>query len=343
MPGPRPAPPASRVIRAGGAVVWRLAEGAKQQEPPSSIDDIEVLLVHRPKDDDWSWPKGKQEPGEHILACATREVEEETGVAVRLGASLTTQRYKLGRNTTKEVHYWVATPDLSEPALIGRPPALRAPEREIDRVRWVNPHKAMRLLTRRGDRRLLAEVLGRLDAGELDTHALVILRHAKALKRSAWGDNPEAQRPLVRRGVYQVGRLTPVLSAYGVSTLLTSPWRRCLATVGPYATLTGATLDMRPALTESQAAIDPKGVRTLCSQLIESGPRDVAVCVHRPTIPAFVGQLALVTPNNLSRLLPQSDPYLRTAEALVVHLATRRGAAGQEPAMQVVDLEVVRP
>lgn len=339
MPGPRPMPPASRVIRAGGAVVWRIAEGKRGADRPLGRKDIEVLLVHRPKYDDWSWPKGKQEPGEHLLACATREVEEETGIAVRLGASLTTQRYKLGRNTTKEVHYWIATPDLADSALLARAPALRAPEREIDRVRWVSPAKAMRLLTRRGDRRLLADVVSRLDRGALDTDALLLVRHAKAQRRSEWGDRPDGQRPLSRQGVHQVGRLGAVLSAYGVGHLVTSPWRRCLATVAPYATLTGASMEMAPALTESEAKADPRAVRRTYRDLLAStaGPR--AVCVHRPTIPAFVGELAPLTPNSLSRLLPQGDPPLHTAEALVVHLGSTAGDEGP----RVVDLEVVRP
>lgn len=337
MPGPRPAPPASRVIRAGGALVWRPAESCRRAVP-ASPKDIEVLLVHRPKYDDWSWPKGKQEPGEHIVACATREVEEETGIPVRLAATLTMQRYKLGRHTTKEVHYWLATPDLSNVALAARPPALRAPEREIDRVRWVSPHKAMRLLTRRGDRRLLSEALDRLEAGTLATETLVVLRHGKAVKRADWGDNPDAQRPLARMGVHQVGRLTPLLSAYGIDTVATSPWRRCLATVAPYATLTGARLDLVNELTEAQGKADPAGLRATYRRFLCEAQPGTVVCVHRPTLPALVGELAPLTPNTLSRRLPQGDTPLHTAEALVIHLARRAGGTPR-----VVDLELVRP
>ncbi|MBD3689454.1 NUDIX hydrolase [Nanchangia anserum] len=340
MPGPRPTPPPSRVVRAGGAVVWRIAEGTDADPSALTHKSIEVLIVHRPKYGDWSWPKGKQEPGEHIVACATREVEEETGVPVRLGPRLTMQRYKLGRNTTKEVHYWIATPDLAQAPLLARAPAERAPEREIDRVRWVKPAKAMRLLTRRGDRRLLSELLTRLDAGRLATRSLLVLRHAKAIKRSEWADQPESQRPLARRGVYQVGRVSAVLSAYGVDHLVTSPWRRCLATLAPYATLTGAPMDMAPELTEDEAKNDPAALRAAYRGLITPEGANTVVCVHRPTIPALVGELAPYTPNRLSRLLPQGDPLLHTAEALVVHLA--RYADDADPRDRVVDLETVR-
>lgn len=332
MPAPRPAPPLHKIVRAGGAIVWRPCTDKKGA---SSRNEIEVLLVHRPKYGDWSWPKGKQEPGEHILACATREVEEETGIPVRLGASLTTQRYKLGRNTTKEVHYWVATPDLADAPLLARAPASRAPAREIDKTAWVKPGKALRLLTRRGDRRLLAEVLTRLDDDALATRPVVFVRHAKALKRSQWADKSESTRPLTRTGVHQVSRLTAVLSAYGIERVATSPWRRCLSTVAPYATLTGANLDMQPALTEDAYASDPQSFRQLIDELADSADKPLAVCVHRPTIPGIVGVLAPATPNHLGRLLPQSDPYLRTAEALVAHF-TR----GDKP--RIVDLEVVR-
>src|SRR3954454_10948336 len=81
-------------VVAAGAVVVRSANGG------------EVLLVHRPKYDDWAWPKGKQDPGEHVTATAVREVLEETGVAVRLGRPLPRQLYLVSGSRAKHVHYW---------------------------------------------------------------------------------------------------------------------------------------------------------------------------------------------------------------------------------------------
>lgn len=74
-----------RIVHAAGALVWREKGG-----------DLQVLLVHRPRYDDWSFPKGKLESGESLCACAVREVAEETGVQVRLEQPLETIRYRLG-------------------------------------------------------------------------------------------------------------------------------------------------------------------------------------------------------------------------------------------------------
>ena len=109
-PSPQPIPP-MRLIRAGGALVWRLRHPGRQVLPGDVLDEaeIEVLLVHRPQYHDWSWPKGKIEGRETIPVAAVREVEEETGHVISLGAPLTTQRYRLGSGQTKEVRYWVGT------------------------------------------------------------------------------------------------------------------------------------------------------------------------------------------------------------------------------------------
>src|SRR5690606_21955830 len=93
-PTPRGGDAMTRTVYAAGTVVWRLDERKK----------LEVLLVHRPRYDDWSWPKGKQEEGETLAACAVRETEEEAGVAVILGQPLPKVVYKLGDGSRKEVH-----------------------------------------------------------------------------------------------------------------------------------------------------------------------------------------------------------------------------------------------
>ena len=91
--------------------MWRFVDPERRGVPGQVIvpEDIEVLMVHRPRYKDWSWPKGKSEANEPIICAAIREVEEETGASVILGAPLTTQRYRLGSGQTKEVRYWVGT------------------------------------------------------------------------------------------------------------------------------------------------------------------------------------------------------------------------------------------
>ena len=174
MPAPRP----QRLVRSAGALVWRFTDRSRVAVPGEPIDpsDIEVLMVHRPRYHDWSWPKGKTENGESLVAAAVREVEEETGQIVTLGAPLTTQRYRLGGGQTKEVHYWVGTPVPTGHASERlRAPVARAPRTEIDQTAWASPERAADMLTRRGDRRLLADIVARAREGRLVTTTLLVL------------------------------------------------------------------------------------------------------------------------------------------------------------------------
>ena len=180
MPAPRP----QRLVRSAGALVWRFTEPARVAVPGEPIDpaDIEVLMVHRPRYHDWSWPKGKTENGESLVAAAVREVEEETGQIITLGAPLTTQRYRLGSGQTKEVHYWVGTPVPAGHASERlRAPVARAPRTEIDQTAWTSPERAADMLTRRGDRRLLADIVARAREGRLVTTTLLVLRPGQGL------------------------------------------------------------------------------------------------------------------------------------------------------------------
>ncbi|MGH8901434.1 MAG: NUDIX hydrolase [Egibacteraceae bacterium] len=105
------------VVQAAGGVVWR-REGGKPQ----------VLLIHRPKYDDWTFPKGKLDPGEDHEAAAVREVAEETGLYCRLGAELASTTYRDRRGRLKRVRYWAMVP------LSG----VFSPCREVDEVRWLS-------------------------------------------------------------------------------------------------------------------------------------------------------------------------------------------------------------
>ena len=181
---PMPAPRPQRLVRSAGALVWRFTDPERVAVPGESIDpaDIEVLMVHRPRYHDWSWPKGKTENGESLVAAAVREVEEETGQIITLGAPLTTQRYRLGGGQTKEVHYWVGTPVPAGHASERlRAPVARAPRTEIDQTAWTSPERAADMLTRRGDRRLLADIVARAREGRLVTTMLLVLRPGQGL------------------------------------------------------------------------------------------------------------------------------------------------------------------
>ena len=111
-------------IPAAGALLWRPGE----QGP-------EVVLVHRPRYDDWSFPKGKCLPGEHVLITAVREVAEETGIEITLGRRLRTVRY-LSDGRPKQVEYWAARPAAQAVGGTDEPaePAPFTPNEEVERA-----------------------------------------------------------------------------------------------------------------------------------------------------------------------------------------------------------------
>ena len=274
-----------RRITAAGAVVL---SGGRQ-----------VLLVHRPKYDDWSFPKGKLDRGEHVTAAAVREVEEETGLRVRLGRPLSAQTYPTSKGH-KTVHYWIAR------TTAGDDVSGYVANDEIDQVAWVPVDKAAQLLTYRRDRHLLAEALESRER----TRTLVVLRHADAWARRGWhGD--DRLRPLLVAGHRQAVRLAPVLAAYDVRRVVTSSSARCVQTVVPYCQATGAVPELADVLSEEDAG--PRKVRRLVEAVLDrlkgSGP--TVLCTHRPVLPHVFDALGL------------DDPELEKAELLVVH--SRKG------------------
>lgn len=258
-----------------------------------------MLLVHRPKYDDWSFPKGKLERGEHPTAAAVREVLEETGLLVRLGRPLRAQTYPTTKGR-KTVHYWIAR------TVAGDDVSGYVANAEIDDVAWVPADKAARLLTYRRDRRLLAEAL----EIRKRTRTLVVLRHADARSRRAWrGD--DRLRPLLVAGHHQAERVGHVLEAYGVQRVVTSSSTRCVETVIPFCQVTGAQPELVDVLSEEGARPHTVGelVAEVVDRLDETGP--AVLCTHRPVLPRVFEALGL------------EDPDLEKAEVLVVHL--RRG------------------
>lgn len=308
------------MVRAAGAVVWRFAPGVRPVPPGASVSpsEIQVLIVHRPRYRDWSWPKGKANVNEPLAVAAVREVEEETGRVVALGAPMTTQRYRLGSGHLKEVYYWVGELTGKGPARSTRRPVSRATKREIDVVQWAGPNQARDMLTRRGDRRLLTELMGRASRGELQTSTLVLLRHARAVARDKWVGS-EAERPLTRMGVAQALDLVPLLSAFGVSQVVSSPWRRCEQTVAPYAALGSAPTLLVDALTEDSVAARPKASSRLIKDLLDAPRAATAVSFHGPGLSALEKPLRSRAPRSVLAAMDRPQPELRKAEMLVAH------------------------
>ena len=266
-------PASTRDIQAAGAIVFRrVGDGPR-----------EVLLVHRPKYDDWSFPKGKLDRGEHATAAAVREVEEETGLRVRLGRPLRSQRYRVGRRW-KRVHYWVARP---RPGGGDDVEGYQRPG-EIDRVAWVPIAEATRLLSYPHDRATMREGL----TARKKAHPVVILRHAESRSRSTW-HGPDEARPLLAEGKRQAERVAAVLEAYGISRIVTSTSTRCRQSVEPYAARVGVSIEASQALSEEGADAEQIGalMQSLVHDLPSSGP--TVVCSHRPVLPAVLSALGL--------------------------------------------------
>ncbi|MFF0306834.1 NUDIX domain-containing protein [Streptosporangium sp. NPDC004379] len=257
-PDTRPADP----IRAAGAVVWRGRESAP-----------EVALVHRPKYGDWTFPKGKLHPGEHVVAGALREVAEETGLALLLGRPLPPVHYLIG-GRSKRVDYWTAR------VAPGVRPVAEREDDEVDEVAWVPAAEAARLLTYEWDTALLDA----LAAAPLATTPLVLVRHALAGSREKWeGDDDE--RPIDRDGAAQAAALAGVLPGYLPAELVSSPSRRCVQTLEPYAGRAGLAIRPEPALSESRH--DPDTALRLVTGLL-SASRPAALCSHGKVLPGLM-------------------------------------------------------
>ena len=130
-------------VRAAGGIVLRRG--------PKGV--WEVLIVHRPRYDDWSLPKGKADAGERDEETALREVEEETGLRCTLGAPAGRTRYRDSKGRDKVVHYWLMEPESGAAAADGA----FVPNDEVDAVRWCTLADATARLTYSHDRKLLAK------------------------------------------------------------------------------------------------------------------------------------------------------------------------------------------
>ncbi|SMD02194.1 8-oxo-dGTP diphosphatase [Lentzea albidocapillata] len=218
------------MIKAAGAVLWREADG-----------DVEVAVVHRQRYDDWSLPKGKLDHGETIPACAVREVEEETGFSCVLGRHLRQVSYSV-KSVPKTVDYYAAQ------AVSGS----FVPNEEVDLLRWLPIAEASELLTYEPDREVLAE-FSRLPA---DLLVVLLVRHAKAGKRSEWNDDDDL-RPLSGAGWRQAAALRALLPLWSPVRVHTAPRTRCVDTVRGVAEDLDVEMVEEPRLAEEGYWPDP--------------------------------------------------------------------------------------
>lgn len=258
---------APATVLAAGTVLWRPGRGGP-----------EIAVVHRPKYDDWSLPKGKVDPGEHPAVTAVRETREETGFRGSLGRFLGDVRYGVRGEAglvPKVVSYWAME------AVAGD----FLPNAEVDRLQWMAAEEGLAVLSRPDDRAPVRELL----AAPLAATTVLLVRHGHAGSRSSW-PGPDDLRPLNLLGHREAVALAAVLPAYGPVAVTAAEPVRCRQTVVPLAEALGVVVDSAPALSEQAYAHDPE--RTLAAlRALAGAERPVAVCSQGGVIPGLVRSL----------------------------------------------------
>lgn len=255
-----------KVVPAAGAVLWRRSSDVIND--PASV---EIAVIHRPRYDDWSLPKGKVDPGETEPVTAVREVYEETGYTARLGRRLGSVSYAIPPGT-KRVWYWAAQATGGD----------FAPNAEVDKLIWLPAHAAMEQLQYPYDRK----VLRRFGKYPPETKTVLIVRHATAGRRSRYkGD--DRRRPLDKHGRAQAESLVGQLLSFGPSTLYAADRVRCHQTIEPLAQELGVDIHNEPTLTEEAYARDQKATRNRVVEIAARAGTPV-ICTQGKVIPDLI-------------------------------------------------------
>lgn len=373
----------TRYVEAAGGIIYRKRntidssntsdlKKTSNQANMISDDDFELCLVYRPKYDDWSWPKGKNEPKESHRHTAVREVGEETGYAVTLGPHIAQIEYPLenegkksisksgaknssqNNNKTevvKRIHYWMMR-EIDENAAMKRLPAFGpikpAKPTEIGNVIWLTPSKARKKLTHDSDRKVLDSFLEKLHAGQTEYKTLILVRHGKAESRKSW-QGSEATRPITPLGSAASYALGRELACYAPNRIVSSPWKRCVETVATFAHDSSLSIEQIAELTEDHHENKPKSTLSVLISEIQNLDcntqnteaninNSTVMCLHRPIIGTFFDYLRGITkPRAHKRILSQKSPYMPTGSAIVLHISnTSKGA-------RIIDIEKVLP
>jgi 8-oxo-dGTP pyrophosphatase MutT (NUDIX family)/phosphohistidine phosphatase SixA len=307
-------------VLAAGAILWRKEKNT-----------LKVLLIHRGRYDDWSWPKGKLDKGEGISEAAVREIKEETGIKISLGPKLFESKYALANGSKKIVHYWSAK--VSDSALKNQK---FKPDEEVSSIKWVTVEEARNLLTYTHDNDPL-DVLVKLEQeNSLDTRAVIILRHAKATPRDQWKKG-EATRPLLPLGLIQAAALATTLKAFSPKLVVTSSWKRCMDTVLPYLNKHKGKLVERSQLSELGAKNGPKRTIKLVHKLVDTG-KSVVICSHRPALPTIVKAISSYADKSQRKEL-EEVLAMKPGQMYVLHFTKNKG----KKTGKIVAIESIAP
>jgi 8-oxo-(d)GTP phosphatase len=250
-----------KIVWAAGAVLWR----------PSASQSVEVAVIHRPRYDDWSLPKGKMDPGETEPTTAVREIFEETGHRAQLGRRLHNVSYPVDQGV-KRVRYWAAR------SLVGE----FTPGREVDDLIWLPTSDAIEKVSYSHDRK----VLRRFAKFPADTQTVLVVRHGTAGSKSRFSGD-DKMRPLDKKGRAQAEALVGQLSAFGPTDVYAADRVRCHQTVEPLAEELGVVIGNEPTLTEEAYADNPKPGRRRVLQIAGSHGTPV-ICTQGKVIPDLI-------------------------------------------------------
>ncbi|MCU1581473.1 MAG: mismatch repair protein MutT [Microbacteriaceae bacterium] len=290
------------VVLAAGAVCWRTVDGT-----------VQVLLVHRGERADVSLPKGKVDPGETPPQTAVREIEEETGLRIALGAPLGTSEYTLPGGREKIVYYWAA--EAGDEALNGSTFVANA---EIAAVEWLSIPAARAALSYERDQEVLDRFAERVAAGKTRTFAIIALRHAKAVPPTSW-DGPDASRPLLHRGIEQAKSVASAIAAWKPRKLVSSTAVRCQSTIEPLSAITGLPVKLSEGISQDAYEDGTSRVKKIVAKRLER--RETAVlCSHGPVLPEIIDAVADATGTGLDAPLRRAA-MLSTAHFTVLHVS----------------------
>lgn len=247
-----------RVI-AAGAVLWR---------PDPDSGEPRIAVIHRPRYDDWSLPKGKVDAGENEPIAAVREIWEETGQRSHLGRRLIEVNYRIPEGL-KIVHYWAAR------GLGGD----FTPGTEVDELVWLPVAEVSGSLTYPHDR----TVVERFAQHPADTQTVLVVRHGTAGVKSRYKSD-DRNRPLDKNGRAQAESLVGQLMAFGATDVYAADRARCTQTVEPLAQELGVTINLEPTLTEEAYADDPKSAHERVVEIAAEGGTPV-ICTQGKVIP----------------------------------------------------------
>ncbi|MDP9093297.1 MAG: NUDIX hydrolase [Actinomycetota bacterium] len=251
-------------IAAAGGVVWR-----------GHPEAVEIALIHRPRYDDWSLPKGKLAEHEGELNAAVREVGEELGARVAVSRRIGRGRYVVGR-APKTVTYWTMR-------YLG---GAFTPNSEADDVVWLSPGKARKKLTYDVDRGIVNDFAA-LPAPD---SVLVLARHGRAGKRRDWVGE-DRFRPLDETGIRQSLHLARYLRCFAPDQVISAEPIRCIQTVQPLAALLDTTVQVDPVFGDEAYSTAGSATEAAVLALLAKPFSSTVLCSQGVSIPSVIERL----------------------------------------------------